>query len=76
MYLLCGHRDIKPENILFDEGVLKVADFGLALNMNEENAVTRAGGLPWFHTDCPGLSCCGPRWHGNALTAQHTILHT
>lgn len=36
-------RDIKPENILFDEGVLKVADFGLALNTNEENAVTRAG---------------------------------
>lgn len=36
-------RDIKPENILFDEGILKVADFGLALNTNEENAVTRAG---------------------------------
>lgn len=36
-------RDIKPENILFDEGILKLADFGLALNSNEEHAVTRAG---------------------------------
>lgn len=22
------HRDLKPENILFDEGVLKIVDFG------------------------------------------------
>jgi serine/threonine protein kinase len=36
-------RDIKPENILFDEGILKLADFGLALNSHEEHAVTRAG---------------------------------
>jgi aurora kinase len=42
-FLYCCCRDIKPENILFDEGILKVADFGLALNINEENAVTRAG---------------------------------
>jgi hypothetical protein len=27
-----------------DDGVLKLADFGLAINMNEEAAVTRAGG--------------------------------
>lgn len=69
----CRRRDIKPENILFDEGVLKVADFGLALNMNEENAVTRAGGLSFFNTDCGSqarLSCSGAPWHGNALAAH------
>jgi len=41
--VVCVCRDIKPENILFDESILKVADFGLALNTNEEHAVTRAG---------------------------------
>ncbi len=26
------HRDIKPENILINEGIFKIADFGLAKN--------------------------------------------
>lgn len=38
------HRDIKPENVLFTKSMqLKLADFGLALDMREERAVTRAG---------------------------------
>ncbi|GIL64071.1 hypothetical protein Vafri_18046 [Volvox africanus] len=38
------HRDIKPENVLFAEGkILKLADFGLAINLREERANTRAG---------------------------------
>jgi serine/threonine protein kinase len=42
-----ARRDIKPENVLFTEHrVLKLADFGLAIDLTEERAVTRAGVRP------------------------------
>jgi serine/threonine protein kinase len=38
------HRDIKPENVLFTRSMqLKICDFGLAIDLREERAVTRAG---------------------------------
>ena len=50
-----AHRDIKPENILFtkDAACLKLADFGLAIDLREERAVTRAGTLDYM---APGES--------------------
>ncbi|GAX76664.1 hypothetical protein CEUSTIGMA_g4110.t1 [Chlamydomonas eustigma] len=53
------HRDIKPENVLFtDQKVLKLADFGLALDLNEERAVTRAGTLDYM---APEVLRCPPK---------------
>lgn len=53
------HRDIKPENVLFtDQRVLKLADFGLAIDLNEERAVTRAGTLDYM---APEVLRCPPK---------------
>jgi hypothetical protein len=57
------HRDIKPENILFaDKGsCLKLADFGLAIDLREERAVTRAGTLDYMAPEVSLLllAACG-----------------
>lgn len=43
------HRDIKPENILIGAGgIIKLADFGLSIDMNEERPVTRTGTLDYM----------------------------
>ncbi|KAG2499640.1 hypothetical protein HYH03_002579 [Edaphochlamys debaryana] len=51
------HRDIKPENVLYTERwSLKLADFGVSINLNDERAVTRAGTLDYMApevTRCP-----------------------
>lgn len=51
------HRDVKPENILLAPGnVIKLADFGLSINVAEEAAVTRAGTLDYMAPEillCP-----------------------
>lgn len=42
-------RDIKPENTVFTrERVMKVTDFGLAINSTTERPVTRLGTLDYM----------------------------
>jgi len=54
------HRDIKPENLLLtQDGIVKVADFGLAKDMTTESMVTQAGqimGTPAFMSPEQGRS--------------------
>eukprot|EP00798_Chlamydomonas_sp_ICE-L_P015342 gene15342-21429_t len=51
------HRDIKPENIMFSSDmVLKLGDFGLAIDLRKERPVTRAGTLDYMAPEvlrCP-----------------------
>lgn len=43
------HRDIKLENTLFSaDGTLKIADFGLSVDLNVEAPVTRLGTLDYM----------------------------
>ncbi|KAG2482250.1 hypothetical protein HYH03_018813 [Edaphochlamys debaryana] len=53
---LC-HRDIKPENLLLTTTwQLRLADFGAAINLNEERAVTRTGTVDYMAPEverCP-----------------------
>lgn len=43
-------------------GVIKLADFGLAINMNEERPVTRAGTLDYM---APEILVCPDKKHPN-----------
>ncbi|GIM09673.1 hypothetical protein Vretimale_13525 [Volvox reticuliferus] len=51
------HRDIKPENVLFAaDSSIKLADFGLAINMVEERPISRVGTLDYMAPEvlrCP-----------------------
>lgn len=52
------HRDIKPGNLLFtNDGVLKICDFGVAINLEEEEAVTCAGTTAYM---APEVQRCPP----------------
>ena len=59
------HRDIKPENILLAGSLgrgIKLADFGMAINQQEERPVTRVGTLDYMvraEVWKAGVSLCG-----------------
>ena len=53
---------LAAENVLFTEHrVLKLADFGLAIDLNEERAVTRAGTLDYMAPEVRAASTGGGR---------------
>ncbi len=49
------HRDIKPENLLLSEEYeVKLADFGLAINLDAQAPISRAGTLDYMAPEvCP-----------------------
>lgn len=66
------HRDIKPENLLFTAtGALKVGDFGLSINYEEERPVTRVGTLDYM---APEVVVC-PDKHRPQDHKEMTHLH-
>eukprot|EP00775_Hariotina_reticulata_P007638 gene7638-7840_t len=72
-----AHRDIKPENILFSgDMVLKIADFGLAVNLREERAVTRVGTLDYMAPEvlrCPLKRNPGDNKDNLAVAYQQSV---
>lgn len=50
------HRDVKLDNVLIHHGKIKLGDFGVAIDTNDERPVTRAGTLTYLSPEvlqCP-----------------------
>ena len=42
------HRDLKPDNILIKNGVVKICDFGLAVQCRDDSRLLRYCGTPFY----------------------------
>lgn len=42
------HRDLKPENILLNNGVIKIADFGLSKKVLDRITKQTHAGTPYY----------------------------
>ena len=42
------HRDLKPENLLFQDGIVKIADFGLARETRSRPPYTDYVSTRWY----------------------------
>lgn len=52
------HRDVKPENVLVaGDGSMKLADFGLSIDLSKERAVTRVGTLALMAPEVIACPC-------------------
>jgi serine/threonine protein kinase len=53
-----AHRDVKPENVVVAmDGTLKLADFGLSIDLSKERAVTRVGTLALMAPEVVACPC-------------------
>jgi serine/threonine protein kinase len=53
-----AHRDVKPENVVVaTDGTLKLADFGLSIDLSKERAVTRVGTLALMAPEVLACPC-------------------
>lgn len=67
------HRDIKPENIVLGSDLqLKLADFGLAINVNQERPLSRVGTLDYM---APEILSCPSNKQRAQMVQDHQELH-